>query len=72
VTDQEAMKNYLKAFGNNMPGFDTDYWEKIHRGTQWMLKTYPESDYTELCERYLRACLEIVSIEEMIKKGVAP
>lgn len=70
MTDKQAMERYTKAFGGLFPAFSTDYWDKLHQGTQWMIKTFPQSEYTELCERYLRACLEIVSIEEIVKRNV--
>lgn len=71
MTGQESLERYIKAFGGNLPDFEGDYWQKISNGTKWMQDKFPDSDYTILCEKYLRACLEIVTIEEMIKKGVS-
>ena len=68
MTDKQAMQRYIKAFGGNLPDFNTDYWDKLNKGTQWMLKTFPNSDFSILCEKYLRACLEIATIEELIHK----
>lgn len=70
MTGQKALERYIKAFGGNLPDFSTDYWERIQVGTKWMQDKFPDSDYTIMCEKYLRACLEIATIEEMIKKGV--
>lgn len=70
MTGQEALTRYVKVFGGHLPDFDGDYWDKLSNGTKWMQDKFPDSDYSLLCEKYLRACLEIASIEEIIRKDI--
>lgn len=70
MTDIEATTRYIKAFGNMLPDFSTDYYERLHTGTEWMRSKFPQSPYTELIEEYQKAILMIVSIEhEILVKG---
>lgn len=71
MKDIEAIQRFIKAFDSNLPDLTNDaFWEKLHTGTEWMVKKFPDSPFTEVAEEYERALFLIACIrDEIIKEG---
>lgn len=67
LKDNEAMEKYIQAFNTNIPELnDYAYWEKLRNSTEWMKKTYPDSPFTEVADRYENALLLIACIRHEV------
>lgn len=69
MTDQEIFQRFVDKFGNRYPAFNESYWEELGTGLNWYKNRIPTGTYAEVMERYHRALIEIVSIEEVMRRG---
>lgn len=68
LTEKEAYKRYIKAFGKKLPTFeDVEYWQKIANGQRWLDAKYPDGEFKGYAEQYFRACMMIACIEYEIE-----
>lgn len=72
MTDLEAMTRFINAFRNVPLDFDNPYWDKLHAGTEWMEKTFPNSVYSEVARQYYESMLliRLIDHEILVKKGI--
>lgn len=69
MTDQDVFNRFINKYGHRFPDFKDPYWDDINNGILWFKNHIPTGTYAEVMERYYRAIIEIVSIEEQMRRG---
>lgn len=70
ITEKEALKRFINAFGKKTPALDTDeYWEKFANGMNWLKSKFPDGEYKDYAERYFQAYMLIACIEYDIERS---
>ena len=69
MTDLEVFNRFITKYGHRFPDFSDNYWDNLNNGILWYKKHIPSGTYAEVMERYHRAIIEIVSIEEQMRRG---
>jgi len=71
MTDQEVFERFINKYGHKYPEFNkgNNYWNDFNNGLAWYKEHITSGPYSEIMERYHRAILEVVCIEEQMKRG---
>lgn len=71
MTEREALKRFIKAFGKTTPALDidTEYWDKFANGLKWLNTKYPDGEFRGYADQYFRAYMLIACIEYEIERS---
>ena len=64
--ERELLKKFINTYSVKIPE-NHAYWIEIGKGIEWLQEKMPDSDITILAEKYLHACMEIATIEQIAK-----